>query len=1091
MREPKPKLSNLFDAARNEKPAMPPEEVVSLVEQQTHSAVGSGYSQNIFKQILQRITPMKAYTFLALAGLSAGSWYYYAHQTPKMDAVLTEDSSPTIAANDGTPVIINADTSVKQSKATGIVPTDTNNVYSTSTDTSNLNKKTTGTLNKDSATKNSGSLLYSSDRSTMKIALKSFSLSIGKDSLDMKARDLSSSMDSIRTIFIEKRREHTGPNTFMDSVYDVAIDALNGLSIDTSNPGNPAIAINKKTINEFSVENGNQEHVVRLYSRSTGNNSGNDSGKQPGVIIQMTPENNRKEYSSQSFPLCDTLTMRIDLNTGGLTINKQPIDGELGGNLFAKFFGEKEHLNAITIDTVTYCNEFYNGNSQAFVDKSKSNADSTAQPETHIIIHDAYIGDGSIASTTIHDNQRQAAANAILALEKFRSMLNAIHIVSSTQFPQDTISPDHSYGVSIQGGDSSVVMQVYKVPMDSAMRSAVGNYLKALAAKHVPSNQDTVTLRMNLSTGYLSIDSVENFTPITLQKLNAKKSFLNAYDIDIFTTNVDNIRDYNITLRDRWGAGHDSTALPIAEGKAGFVHHIHDQLENAKSILRRMPDPTGVIENIPSFPSIFHRESQLTMKDDTLTIKLYKSFQPDTGETPILFNAARQLKHELHKNYSFGSVPKNAPADTEFLAKFIPYSDSPDDSCTISLAKELYKFRTDDSLQREERLTNGKPNSGMSRIYSVEISTVDNVSSSDSGTTANRKTEEYYGGNPNGTHEKTQTPSNDTLDNLTVQIPATRVVTLSADHLAKLGIISISSGVCVYRTENFQPLDQYFQYFGMGGMITMNTCRFDKLNNSAAYPALTTDDRGEVRLISYNSDKIDSALAREAAALPFGTQARFRLERKLSEEARLATMKEINTFVPVKVSTGRTYTAHDSALGFTRPDMIFWYEPTPQLLALLPDTLHVELTTELARVDSTMHKVDSSLAAIDSPSVSIDPNNSDNQKVPPLSVNADSISRAFFDISRSINGAIAASLVYPNPANGEFTIQYTLNDARTVNITMHDINGKQIRNLGEQSSPKGTWSLQAQASGISPGIYLIALTTDKGEQAVQRIIIEK
>ena len=289
----------------------------------------------------------------------------------------------------------------------------------------------------------------------------------------------------------------------------------------------------------------------------------------------------------------------------------------------------------------------------------------------------------------------------------------------------------------------------------------------------------------------------------------------------------------------------------------------------------------------------------------------------------------------------------------------------PTDSCTLALARYIYQFKTQDGTRREQRLAEGKPNVGASRMITESFSLDVNAQNRNDNTIANRKTEEYYNGVHSDTSGGGKGTTMNTSENFSVQIPATRLVSIPGKKLSKLGIVPISSGVCMYRTENFGQIDQYFQYFGMTGTITMNTCRFDKLNANGAYPAMTTDDMGAVRSLTYNTDKVDAALAREVDSLPFGSQARLRMERKLSEEARIATMKAINTFVPVLVQTGRAYTAHDSALGLSRPDMIFWYEPTPQLLALLPDTLHDELITELARVDSTMHRVDSSLGYID------------------------------------------------------------------------------------------------------------------------------
>ncbi|HZV12967.1 MAG TPA: T9SS type A sorting domain-containing protein, partial [Candidatus Kapabacteria bacterium] len=202
--------------------------------------------------------------------------------------------------------------------------------------------------------------------------------------------------------------------------------------------------------------------------------------------------------------------------------------------------------------------------------------------------------------------------------------------------------------------------------------------------------------------------------------------------------------------------------------------------------------------------------------------------------------------------------------------------------------------------------------------------------------------------------------------------------------------------------------------------------------------------------------------------------------------------ERVNTLIPILVRTGRTFTEHDRALGYMRPDLIFWYDPTPELLALLPDSLRAQLSMELAEADSAIHKVEISMLSNDSvgvelPEISAPPKIS----VPPTNVTPDTNQAKYFDLWRATSGAIISSLIYPNPTSGEFALQYTLTDARTVTATLHDITGHEIQVLGRQSSAAGISTINARVQSVAPGIYLIALTTDKGEQAVQRVIIER
>lgn len=93
---------------------------------------------------------------------------------------------------------------------------------------------------------------------------------------------------------------------------------------------------------------------------------------------------------------------------------------------------------------------------------------------------------------------------------------------------------------------------------------------------------------------------------------------------------------------------------------------------------------------------------------------------------------------------------------------------------------------------------------------------------------------------------------------------------------------------------------------------------------------------------------------------------------------------------------------------------------------------------------------------------------------------------------RETNGAVETTGVFPNPtSDGGATMSFTLAEDRNVNISLHDLTGAKVLDLVRNSPRKaGTGQMAFTLPGITPGMYLVTLTTDRGERAVQRLIVQ-
>ncbi|MDA3844885.1 MAG: T9SS type A sorting domain-containing protein [Candidatus Kapabacteria bacterium] len=100
---------------------------------------------------------------------------------------------------------------------------------------------------------------------------------------------------------------------------------------------------------------------------------------------------------------------------------------------------------------------------------------------------------------------------------------------------------------------------------------------------------------------------------------------------------------------------------------------------------------------------------------------------------------------------------------------------------------------------------------------------------------------------------------------------------------------------------------------------------------------------------------------------------------------------------------------------------------------------------------------------------------------------------AYTDSHRETSGAVIDLKVSPNPVTGtNAEISFKITEKRNLKISIHDISGRLIMTLAENDFHyKGEYNIDANLSDLPGGMYLIAITTDKGEQAVSRVIVAR
>lgn len=149
-------------------------------------------------------------------------------------------------------------------------------------------------------------------------------------------------------------------------------------------------------------------------------------------------------------------------------------------------------------------------------------------------------------------------------------------------------------------------------------------------------------------------------------------------------------------------------------------------------------------------------------------------------------------------------------------------------------------------------------------------------------------------------------------------------------------------------------------------------------------------------------------------------------------------------------------------------EYLLWYDPTPEFIALLPERYRTGLEREVAAAKKYATKCEI-------------PTEEERKAIP-----------GYFDSWRSCDGVLKIASIFPNPADVKATVRFTLAEARSVTITVHNLNGDRLAILEPTPVlPAGEHELPLDFTGRNVGVYLLALSTDKNETAIKRVIISR
>ena len=81
-------------------------------------------------------------------------------------------------------------------------------------------------------------------------------------------------------------------------------------------------------------------------------------------------------------------------------------------------------------------------------------------------------------------------------------------------------------------------------------------------------------------------------------------------------------------------------------------------------------------------------------------------------------------------------------------------------------------------------------------------------------------------------------------------------------------------------------------------------------------------------------------------------------------------------------------------------------------------------------------------------------------------------------ISKEVPEQATLAQNYPNPFNPSTTIEYQLESAQRVMLSVYDVLGREVAVLAEGVQPAGTFRADFNAADLASGIYLYKLQTE-------------
>lgn len=170
---------------------------------------------------------------------------------------------------------------------------------------------------------------------------------------------------------------------------------------------------------------------------------------------------------------------------------------------------------------------------------------------------------------------------------------------------------------------------------------------------------------------------------------------------------------------------------------------------------------------------------------------------------------------------------------------------------------------------------------------------------------------------------------------------------------------------------------------------------------------------------------------------------------------------DMNHLIPVMVRSGLTYTLYDKINRRWRPDIIVWLKPTPEVLAILSEE---GKGAEIGLVRS-----------IEIPDTGF----------------MENAECSYTELCRNKAAVFSEARIFPNPASGSSTFSWDSEEEALCEIRLYALNGKEVKAFVAIEASKGKNAYSMNLSGLSPGVYMVIMKGDKGDEIHQRLVIKE
>ncbi|MGE3800273.1 MAG: hypothetical protein AB7H80_04570 [Candidatus Kapaibacterium sp.] len=295
------------------------------------------------------------------------------------------------------------------------------------------------------------------------------------------------------------------------------------------------------------------------------------------------------------------------------------------------------------------------------------------------------------------------------------------------------------------------------------------------------------------------------------------------------------------------------------------------------------------------------------------------------------------------------------------------------------------------------------------------------------------------------------------------------------------------------------------------------------------YPAVATDHLGRRRFAHFRYGRVDSALNAQIEEIYTETWEKYshfieegnpKEYERLVKETGVDSLKEqlyqkaerefleLDRMIPIIISSPQPFTLEDSLRGECPKTVILWYRATPEFKEKLPTNWRERMTiagspslsSQTLQGRSREESVASTSTVREDPASQRGESNakvSPGERLPRSRVSRSSTAEdgvAGNMTARIIEerpGAILEAKLTPIPVKGVGSLQLRLAEGRTVALSLHSIAGSRLTLLSEDTfMAEGEHRSSINFGGATPGIYLLAISTDRGELRLLRVIVE-